>query len=216
MRAHVVFTHPNPKSFNGRLGQTTVDTLRALGMEVTYTDLYALRFNPVAGPGDFTRLLDPDFFDLQREQRHALEQGTFTADIQSEQAFLQAADLIVFHFPFWWYSMPALLKGYFDRVFSVGFAYGGGTALAGKKGLVCTTTGANDQWLNENQPPGSLYQVLHHLLFGTLAFSGMQVLDPCWVYSAKRLSEEQKSEVLQEWEKILRAWSARKVIFQGI
>lgn len=213
MNALIIFAHPEPRSLNGRLKDQSLATLRDEGHSVLLSDLYAIKFNPVAGPDDFTRRADPDYFDLQKEQRYALEHGLFTADIATEQEKLRWADLVLFHFPFWWYSMPAIVKGYFDRVFSVGFAYGGGTALAGKKAIVCTTTGSGTDWLNERQPPGSLNQIFHHILYGTFAFSGMITLEPFGVYHAKRLSEEQKINKLEEWTEVLKVIDQRRALF---
>ncbi len=213
MNTLIIFAHPNPASLNGRLKDHSVQTLRSTGHQVEVSDLYAQAFHPAAGPGDFTRRGHPDYFDLQKEQAYAAQHGTFTPDIATEQKKLLRADLLLFHFPFWWYSMPAILKGYFDRVFSVGFAYGGAQKLAKKKALICTTTGAGTDWLNDQQPPGSLHRIFHHILYGTFAFTGMQALEPFVVYHAKRLEEEQKMHKLEEWEQILRRVGERKRLF---
>lgn len=109
--------------------------------------------------------------------------------------------------------MPAIVKGYFDRVFSVGFAYGGGKELAGKTALVCTTTGSPDTWLSDEQPPGSVEPIFHHILYGTFAFCGMKVLMPYIVYKAKRLEEEEKERLLEEWGGILGNLEKRVVLY---
>jgi NAD(P)H dehydrogenase (quinone) len=144
MKAHIIFAHPNLQSFNGQLRDTAIQTLEAKGWSVTVSDLVQMKFKVSADADDFTELYNADFFDIQTEQKIAIQKGTFTADIKREQQLLSEADLIVFQFPLWWYSMPAVLKGYIDRVFSMGWAYGGGQALVGKKVLVGMTTGAPD------------------------------------------------------------------------
>ncbi|PJK09917.1 NAD(P)H dehydrogenase [Lysobacteraceae bacterium NML08-0793] len=63
-------------------------------------------------------------------------------DIAAEQAALQQADIIVWQFPFHWYSLPALMKKWLDEVFVFGFAHGEGAVLGGKKLMVSFTTGA--------------------------------------------------------------------------
>ncbi len=72
----------------------------------------------------------------------------FRIDVAAEQAALLKADIIVWQFPFHWYSLPALMKKWLDDVFVFGFAHGDGAQLAGKKLLVSFTTGA----------PGEAYQ----------------------------------------------------------
>ena len=213
VKALIVFAHPNPRSLNGRMKDQAVRALSTGGHAVEVSDLYAMNFHPVAGPGDFSTLSDPDYFDLQKEQLHAAVHGTFSPDIAREQQKLRRADLMIFQFPFWWYSMPAIVKGYFDRVFSVGFAYGGHFELAGKKVLVSTTTGAGTDWLSETEPPGSVKRIFHHILYGTFAFCKMEVLDPFIVYHAKRLSEEQKRAKLKAWEETLLNIEERGRIF---
>lgn len=64
---------------------------------------------------------DGDYFSTLDEQRHAVESGALPADVQHEIARLMRADLVILQFPLWWHAQPAMLKGWFDRV----FAYGG-------------------------------------------------------------------------------------------
>ena len=203
MRILVILAHPTPGSMNSRLSRTSHQSLMKMGHEVLITDLYGQGFRADASPYDFKELSAPDYFDLQKEQRYAIEHDNFVEEIKSEQQKLLWADALIFHFPFWWYSMPAILKGYFDRVFSVGFAYGGTYKLAEKKALACITTGAGPDWLNENQPPGSLEQILHHIYFGTFEFCKMEVLEPFYVYKAKHLAEPERQEKLKDWQEHL-------------
>ena len=79
--------------------------------------------------------------------------------------------------------------------------------------MICTTTGAGTDWLNDRQPPGSLHQIFHHILYGTFAFTGMQALEPFVIYHAKRLSEEEKDRKLDEWQQSLLKIGERKRLF---
>jgi len=192
MKAHIIFAHPNLKSYNGQLRDTAIQTLQEFGWSVTVSDLYQINFKAAADAADFTSLYDADFFDLQKEQQAAIQRGTFSEDITREHQFLEAADLIIFQFPLWWHSVPGLLKGYIDRVFSFGWGYGKNQALMGKKVLVSTTTGAPEfVWTSEKR--GTIKETFKHLFIGTFALMGMQNLEPFVVYGAKRQTEQDRA-----------------------
>lgn len=202
MKAHIVFAHPNLQSYNGQLRNTAIQTLEGFGWSVSVSDLYQMKFKASADEEDFTSLYNADFLDLQVEQRIASENGTYSADIESEQKLLGEADLIIFQFPLWWASMPGLLKGYIDRVFSVGWAYGGGQALTGKKILVSMTTGASvSAWIPEKR--GTIKDIFKHLFIGTFGFCGMESLEPFIVYGAKRQAETDKKIIFENYKKRL-------------
>ena len=123
MRVLIVYAHPEPTSFNGAMKDLAVETLTAAGHSVTVSDLYAQGFNPVAGAHDFTHRADPARLDLGAEQANAARTAGFAPDVQAEIDKLMAADFLLLQFPFWWYSVPAMLKGWIDRVFAYGVAY---------------------------------------------------------------------------------------------
>jgi NAD(P)H dehydrogenase (quinone) len=200
MKVHILFAHPNLQSFNGQLRDVAIQTLEAKGWTVTVSDLVQMKFKASADADDFTELSNPDFFDIQTEQQIAARKGTFTADILREHQLLSEADLIIMQFPLWWYSMPAVLKGYIDRVFSMGWAYGGGQALVGKKVLVSMTTGAPDfAWTAEKR--GTIKEIFKHLFVGTFGLCGMQPLEPFIVYGAKRVTEHDKIDTFDTFKK---------------
>jgi putative NADPH-quinone reductase len=98
--------------------------------------------------------------------------------------------------------MPGLLKGYIDRIFSMGWAYGGGQALVGKKILVSMTTGAPDfAWTPEKR--GTIKDVFKHLFIGTFGLCGMESLEPFIVYGAKRHAENDKNIIFEKYKKRL-------------
>jgi len=103
MKHLIVVAHPNPTSFTHALSDAYAAELRAMGHEVVLRDLYALGFNPVLQPSEL--------------DAHGAK------DAQAEQALLKSADATAFFYPLWWASMPAILKGYIDRVFAHGVAY---------------------------------------------------------------------------------------------
>jgi len=202
MKAHLVFAHPNLNSYNGQIRNVAIQTLESLGWPVSVSDLYQMKFKASADENDFTTLHNPDFLDLQLEQKMASQNQTYAADITREHQLLSQADLILFQFPLWWYSMPGLLKGYIDRVFSVGWAYAGGQALAGKRILVSTTTGAPEHaWTPEKR--GTINDIFKHLFIGTFGLCGLQNLEPFIVYGAKRHAETDKKIIFENYKKRL-------------
>ena len=194
MKAHIIFAHPNLQSYNGQLRNTAIKTMEENRWTVSTSDLYQMKFKAAADEDDFTSLYQEDFFDLQLEQQAAIKKGTFSEDIIREQQYLNDADLIVFQFPLWWYSMPALLKGYIDRVFSMGCAYGAAQALAGKKVLVCMTTGAPEfAWTAEKR--GTIKDIFKHLFVGTFGLCGLEPLEPFIAVSYTHLTLPTNREV---------------------
>lgn len=103
----VIVAHPRAESFNMQVMRTYTDELRQRGHQVVERDLYRIGFNPVLTEADFL----------------AIERGMPPADVIDEQELIKAADVLTFISPLWWRSMPAMMKGYFDRVFSHDFAY---------------------------------------------------------------------------------------------
>jgi len=135
MRVLVIYAHPLEESFAGALHRAVLAALKGGGHEVDDCDLYALGFDPVLSAAERESYNTPSP-DLSAVAEHV--------------ARLQAADALVLCFPTWWYGMPAILKGYFDRVWAQGVAFrlpeGGGAILPGlaniKKLWVVTTYGA--------------------------------------------------------------------------
>eukprot|EP00826_Nyctotherus_ovalis_P048651 TRINITY_DN5753_c0_g2_i1.p1 TRINITY_DN5753_c0_g2~~TRINITY_DN5753_c0_g2_i1.p1 ORF type:complete len:211 (+),score=47.62 TRINITY_DN5753_c0_g2_i1:69-701(+) len=103
----VVYTHPNPKSFSHAILETTLEALKAKNYEIMVRDLHEIKFNPI----------------LTRADIDAMKEKKMPKDIEEEQKYISWCDTIIFVHPLWWGSLPAMLKGYFDRVFAKGFAY---------------------------------------------------------------------------------------------
>ncbi|TYK44008.1 NAD(P)H-dependent oxidoreductase [Actinomadura decatromicini] len=191
-----VFAHPEPRSLNGALRDHGAATLRSLGHRVRHSDLYAMGWNPVVGPADFGH--DPrDRLVVGAASERAHAAGTLASDIRAEHDKIAWADALVVQFPLWWFGMPAILKGWFDRVFVQGFAFGvtddqgrtlryGDGGLAGRRALVITTAGARPTGLGPRGVHGEAEDVLFPLLHGTLFYTGMDVLPPLVIASADR------------------------------
>lgn len=148
MRVLVLYAHPNPESYGAALHQAVVASLREAGHEVDDCDLYAEGFDPV----------------LSREGRvgyHDLAGNTLP--VAGYVARLRAAEALVLCFPVWNFGYPAILKGFFDRVFLPGVSF---RMVDGKvapnlwtiRKLVAVTTYGGSRWraLLMGDPPRKL------------------------------------------------------------
>lgn len=104
-------------------------------------------------------------------------------DIQAEIDKVKRADLIILNFPLYWTSVPAILKGWIDRVFVSGLFYGGKRfynhgGMAGKKAMLCLTLGGRTHMFGENSIHGPIEHYLSPIQRGTLAYTGFEVLPP--------------------------------------
>src|ERR1700712_5224230 len=146
MKILIVCAHPEPQSFNGAMFTTAIKTLTEAGHIIQQSNLYEMAFNPVYDRHNFIHNRDADYFKPQLEEEYAMEVNGFVADIESEIQKLEWCDLMIWQFPFWWYAMPAILKGWVDRVFVMGRTYASGRfyetgIFKGKKAVLSITTG---------------------------------------------------------------------------
>lgn len=182
MKVLIIHAHPEPKSFTAALKDVAVSHFSSAGHEVLVNDLYAMNFNPVGGKADFKNITNPDFFSYLKEQITAYKTDGFVDELKAEMDKLLWADFILFNFPLWWSSVPAILKGWFDRVLAFGFAYHPAESkfLTGKfrdkKAMCAITTGGTPESYGHDGENGELESVIYHINHGTLYYCGMQVL----------------------------------------
>lgn len=201
-RVLLVYAHPEPRSLNGALRDVTVAALRESGHAVQVSDLYAMNWKAVADAADFFGRNPDDRLHYARASREAYAEGTQTQDIADEQQKLVQADAVILQFPLWWFGPPAILKGWIDRVFANGFAYGVGISetrpagtrygegnLAGKRALIVVTTGGREPHFSGRGIHGPIEDLLFPLTHGTLFYAGMGVLPVCAINGANRVSE---------------------------
>ncbi|GAB2728955.1 NAD(P)H-dependent oxidoreductase [Nocardia thraciensis] len=196
----IVYAHPKPDSLTGALKDVAVQQLRSDGHEVAVSDLYAMGWKAHADPDDFGEVAETNFMLASGE---AFDNGTLTADIRAEQEKLLWADAVLLHFPLWWFSMPAILKGWVDRVFTCGFAYGaGGTAiprygagvLSGKRAMLVVSIGGREPSYSDRGINGHIDDLLYPINHGILYYPGMDVLPPFPVYGTLRVDDERFEE----------------------
>ena len=133
MKNLIIYAHPNPASLNHLFKQTVLESLERSEQEIVIRDLNEINFNPV----------------LSLEDMNGQRIGKVTEDVQIEQDFITWADRIIFIYPIWWTGMPAIMKGYIDRVFSYGFAYRYDQGiqkglLTGKKAIIINSHGKSN------------------------------------------------------------------------
>ena len=208
MNVLIVFAHPNRHSFNGRLLDHAVQTLSDEGHEVRVSDLYAMGFKAVADIHDFTNVGDESAFDVQKEQARAYREGNLPEGVREEHEKLIWADAVIFQFPLWWNSVPAILKGWFDRVLVPGFSHGlhqwfdhGG--FHGKKALVVTTTGSGAATYGADGIFGDINDLLRPILHGTLYFVGFEVQPPFIAWGGGKAHAVDEARMLEEFTRRL-------------
>ncbi|HEX5356511.1 MAG TPA: NAD(P)H-dependent oxidoreductase [Aquabacterium sp.] len=204
MKALIVHAHPEPRSFSTALMSTAVEELRHQGHEVQVSDLYAMGFNPVASSADFNQRANPDYCVYALEQRHGVDTGTLAADIQAELDKLLWCDLLILNFPLFWCSTPAIMKGWIDRVLVSGKVYGGKRfysqgGLKGKRALVSLTLGGQEHMFAADGVHGPMKDMLKHLLQGTLAYTGMDVLPPFIGWHIPYITQDARRTYLESW-----------------
>ncbi|XP_054982633.1 ribosyldihydronicotinamide dehydrogenase [quinone] isoform X1 [Sorex araneus] len=158
----IVYAHQDPGSFNAALKKVAVDELSRQGCLVTVTDLYALDFEPRATRKDFTGALsDPEHCNYGLEAFRAYQREALSRDITAEQEKVREADLVIFQFPLYWYSLPAVLKGWMDRVLCQGFAFDfpgffESGFLKGKRAVLSFTTGGSAEMYSKTGISGDI------------------------------------------------------------
>lgn len=213
----IIHAHPERKSLNGSLTGVAIAELEKQGHRVQVSDLYAMGWKAVADAADFTDVKEPERFSYVRESKHAFSTDTQSLDIAVEQRKLLWADAMIFQFPMWWFTMPAILKGWIERVFAYGFAYGVGQhegvrwgdrygegVLAGRRAMLSVTIGGRLPHYGSRGVNGSLEDLLFPIHHGVLWYPGIDVLPPFVVYQADRLTPDGFETLADEYRCRLR------------
>lgn len=215
MKTLIIHAHPEPKSLNNSLKDLAVSTLEAAGHEVRVSDLYAMNWKAVVDATDYGPSASAPL-KVTRSSGLAFDAGTLTPDVLAEQEKLLWADTIIIQFPLWWYTMPAILKGWVDRVFTYHFAYGVGEhnetkygerfgegTLAGRKALLSVTVGGSESHYAARGINGPIEDLLFPIHHGILYHPGIEVLPPFVLYGADRITGEDYPDVAKAWEQRL-------------
>jgi NAD(P)H dehydrogenase (quinone) len=181
------------------LKDRAVVTLRGLGHEVQVTNLYKQTWKPDLGGDDFIGpRLNPAYLNLSAEQEHMSTTSGPTEDVRAEQQKVLWRDLMISLFPVWWFSMPAILKGWVDRTMTRGFAHGTGRRydtgmFKGRCAMICATTGTASSLYEPDGIDGAINPILWPIHNGTVRYLGFDVLPPYLAWMPGRVSAEERS-----------------------
>lgn len=196
MKCLVVIAHPMPESLCQSLASKAANTLNAAGHEVLIEDLYRNNFAA----------------SLTASERSSYySQGYDSAAVQTEVEHLLSAEALVLCFPTWWFGFPAILKGWFDRVWGPGIAYDHANNLGPikprlhglKKVLVVTTLGS-PWWVDRLLMRQPVKRVLKTAILGTCAPNCH--FEMLTLYKSERLSDSQVERFSMKVEKALNKW----------
>ncbi|MBA3003778.1 MAG: flavodoxin family protein [Desulfurivibrio sp.] len=196
MKCLIVTTHPLSKCLCKLLTEHVVNRLTAMKHEVVIEDLYADKFEPL----------------LTESERNSYYSGSYDSSNFSEQANrLLEAEALVLLFPTWWFSFPAMLKGWFDRVWGPGIAYDHASDLGPiksrldnlRKVLVVTTLGA-PWWVDRLIMWQPVKRVVKVALLGACAKkSKLKYLS---LYNSEKLNNESIARFKHKIDKALNDW----------
>ncbi len=136
MKHAVIVCHPNLSSFTMTVAKTYCEAVGKLGHDVLLRDLYRMNFAPCLGAAEIPK------------------PGGFVPgpDVVTERELLATVDVFAFVYPLWMNAQPSMMKGYIDRIFGMGFAYGMGQGgnvplLKSRKMVSFTSSGAPMEWV---------------------------------------------------------------------
>ena len=205
----IAHAHHEPKSFSSALARAAAETLTAQGHQVDFSDLYAMKFDPVSDRRNFTTVRDPSFLKQQQEELYATEHLGFAPEIEAELQKLERCDLLIFSFPLWWFGLPAILKGWVDRVFAYGRFYARGRWYdtgpgRGKRAMVLVTTGAARSTYDRRGLHPEMNSILIPIHHGIFWFNGFSPLRPFVAWAAAHGSDADRKQVLDQWQNRLK------------
>jgi len=188
MKYLIVYAHPHPNSFNRALLGAVERRLEETGDRYDVRDLYALGFDPV----------------LAREELVPGGAKSVPGDVERERKYIAEADALIFIYPVWWFAMPAIMKGYIDRVFSEGFAFAieGGRfrgLLGGRKVFIINTTGSPREILDRMGYEDAMRITTD---VGIFEFCGMDVVRHRYFFAVSEAEEAARQIMLEEVTKL--------------
>nr|XP_060630728.1 ribosyldihydronicotinamide dehydrogenase [quinone] [Anolis sagrei ordinatus] len=214
----IVYAHQEPKSMNGSLKAIAVEELSKQGCSVTVSDLYEMQFEPRTTRKDIIgELYNREQFNYGVEAWEACKNGCLSEDLKEEHRKVKEAELVIFQFPLYWSSMPAIMKGWMDRVLVQGFAHNlpkchESGLLKNKKALLSFTTGGDKGMFSKGGISGDIRYILWPMQYGILRFCGFDVLAPQICFAPEHAALEERRQMLSSWEKRLKTiWEEKPI-----
>lgn len=189
MNVAIVFAQTGETSFNHEILRRVQMTCDRLGVTYTVRDLYQMNFQPVFSEADMRNV----------------EQNKASGDIDEEQQVITEADTLLMIYPVWWWSQPAILKGWIDRVFTNNFAFryeqnGLTGLLKGKQAIVFTTTRESERELNAS---GFDRVMQKQIVDGVLTFAGFEPVTYRNFAAVPYVSDQARQKMLDEVEQTI-------------
>ena len=203
-----MYAHHETSSFNGALLNVAKKTLVEQGHTVVVSDLYGENFQAAGDKRDFTKIDEHVPFHYRREQQKAYKSSTFSPEIQREQKRVVWSDALIIQCPMWCFSVPAIVKGWFDRVLTKDFAYGKDMEYANggmhkRKALLSLTTGGPKSIYEDGGFHGPISNYLFPLTNGMLPYVGFDVLESSICYAVENIMDVERKEYLLQYALIL-------------
>ncbi len=204
MRYFIVHAHHEPQSFNGSLTRHAVELLTAAGHEVQVSDLYAMKFDPVSDRRNYLSVANPDYLKQGAEDRYASAHDGFVPELRAEMEKVDWCDALIFQMPLWWFGMPAILKGWVDRVFAAGRMYGDGKWYEngvgkGKRALLSMSTGGGASIYSDDGLNPKLHAVVTPIQHGVFWYNGFAPMEPFIAWSAGWCEPVQRGQYLEDY-----------------
>jgi NAD(P)H dehydrogenase (quinone) len=187
----IIYAHPDKESFVKKILEELITEAQNIGHQVVLRDLLEINFNPVLGYDDLKRIRNKDI----------------APEIIVEQEFIAKADIISVVYPIWYMSMPAIIKGYFDRTLTKGFAFDFegqlvNGKLENKKVYLFSTAGLHKDFYDTMY----LIENFNHIVdYGIFEFCGMEVISHEYFWSIPFLKNSEKKEILARVRQIVKS-----------
>ena len=228
MNVLIVYAHPEPQSLNGSLNRFAVRHLQNTGHSVQVSDLYAMKWKATLDATDFPEHEPGTRLTLSLASKHAFESGTQPLDIAREQDKLRWADAVIFQFPLWWYSMPAIMKGWVERVYAYGFGYGVGEhsdrhwgdrfgegVMVGKRAMLIVSTGGWESHYSARGVNGPIDDLLFPIPHGILYSPGFEVLPAFTFHRTGKIDEARYVSICDALRgRLDELWTTKPIAFR--
>ena len=183
MKVFIVYCHPSEDSFTRHVRDAFIKGIEDSGHEYVLSDLYKMNFQTDMTESEYLR------------DAYYNEQPKLAEDVLTEQEKINSSDAIVFIYPVFWTEAPAKLVGWFDRVWTFGFAYGTKRMKLLDKALILATTGNTKKHLEDF---GLLYS-MKKVMLGDRLFEKVKQSDFVVFDGMSRELESRKAN----WEKYI-------------